>query len=344
MEPDAQDDPGRRSQLLARLAAERSHLLLHMEGLDEETLNHSPVFEGWTAAGLLAHLAYWESFAANRLVMLVDGRRIEIQPLGGDDTLETRNAAMRARFANLPFVEAVAICQKERRGFLLALAQTSDEALGRRVRLRPGWRVTPYKWARWPYRHDAEHAADLARWRKLYPPNDPSLRTIHRSLLRPILGLSRQEFLALATLVEPGRRETRPIEGAWTLKQVLGHLGDYERLGVVALKAMAAGCEPEYDTAIPDFDGYNAGRGATWAATSWAETWATYLATRQALLRVAETLPNEALARPFPAPWPAMTTACGYLLDMAEHEREHADDLRRAFGLPALPRRLGRAG
>ena len=47
-------------------------------------------------------------------------------------------------------------------------------------------------------------------------------------------------------------------------------------------------------------------------------------------------------ARPFPAPWQSTTTAGGYLLDMAGHEQEHADALRRALGLPALPRRLGR--
>jgi hypothetical protein len=135
----------------------------------------------------------------------------------------------------------------------------------------------------------------------------------------------------------------RPVEGWWSLKQVLGHLSDYERLGIVALKAIADGREPAYDVAIPDFDSYNAGRGVVWAALSWDEAWATYRATRQALLRLAEGLSDEALARPFAAPWPATTTACGYLLDMAQHEREHADALRRVFGLPALPRRLGRA-
>ena len=64
------------------------------------------------------------------------------------------------------------------------------------------------------------------------------------------------------------------------------------------------------------------------------------MATRQALLAVAATLDDAALARPFAAPWPATTTACGYLLDMAGHEGEHADALRRSLGLPALPRRL----
>jgi uncharacterized damage-inducible protein DinB len=341
MEPIAQSIPARRAQLQARLAAERTHLLLPLEGLDEAALSHDPVIEGWTASALLAHLAYWEAFAADRLAKLADGRRAEIQPLGENDTLEARNAAMRARFALLPFVEAVAICQKERRGFLMALSRVPDAVLDHRVQFRPGWRVTPHKWARWPYRHDAEHAIDLIRWRGQFPPNDPSRRVIHRSLLRPLLGLSRQEFIALAALIPEGERETRPVGGSWTLKQVIGHLSDYERLGIVALKALAAGREPAYETAIPDFDDFNNQRGEVWAAHAWEEVWAIFTATRQALLRLTETLPNETLVLPFAAPWLEMTTACGYLLDMAQHERGHAENIRRVLGLPALPRRLG---
>jgi hypothetical protein len=342
MEPITQGADVRRAQLLARLAAERASLFQQLEGLDEESLSTSHVIEGWTAAGLLAHVGYWDAFAADRLSKLLEGRRSEIRRLG-DESRDVRNAALRFQFAHLNIAEAVAICQKERRNFLTALDRMPDKMLYARVRLGPEWRPTPYSWVRWRYRHDAEHAVDFARWRRRFSPNDPALRIIQRSLLRPILGLSRREFLALAALVEPGQRETRPVEGMWSLKQVLGHLGEYERLGVVALKAVAAGREPAYDVTIPDFDAFNAGRGAIWAAASWADAWAAYLATRKALLLATEALPDEALARPFPAPWPATTTACGYLLDMAQHEREHADGLRRAFGLPPLPRRLWRA-
>jgi hypothetical protein len=317
---------------------------MQLEGVDEETLANKPVVDAWTVPSLLAHLAYWEAFAADRLAKLAGGRRGEIRPLGGDDSLEARNAAMRAQFTRLRFSEAAAACQKERRNFLSALGQLPDDALGRRVRLRPGWRVTPNKWARWPYLHDAEHAADLGRWRRTLPPNDPSLRVIHRSLLRPILGLSRSEFLALAALVPSGERETRPVEGKWSLKQVLGHLSDYERLGIVALKAIAAGREPHFGITITDFDTYNAGRGTAWAVEGWSEVWASFVATRRALLLLVESLPDDALTSPFTAPWPETTTVCGYLLDMAQHEQEHAEDLRQAFGLSNLPRRLGRVG
>ncbi len=345
MEPLESTLSPRRAALLARLAAERSFVLQQLEGLDEAALTHDPIFEGWPLPALLAHIAYWDAFAADRLGKLADGRPADIQPLGlGDDTLDARNAALRQRFATLPFVQAVAIGQKERRSLLLALGRLSDEVLFRRIRLRPGWQATPANWAGAPYVHDAHHSADLARWRKGYPPNDPEARVIHRALLRPLLGLARAELLALAALVPPSERETRPIEGDWSLKQVLGHLSDYERLGVVALRQVADGREPSYERTIEDFEGFNAERGPVWAARSWAEVWAQYVATRRALVEVALALDDAALARTFVGPDLETTTACGYLLDMAGHEQEHADALRRALGLPALPRRLGRAG
>lgn len=343
MEADIQTISPRRANMLARLAAERAYLLAQFEGLDDETLSESMIAEGWTAAGMLAHLASWEAFFADRVGKLAHSRRTEITPLTGDDPIQAHNASLKPRFDRLRFSEGMAISQKERRGLLLALGQLPDDLLFKRVRIRPGWRITPHRWVAVPIHHDAEHAADVVAWRRGFPPNDPSIRRIHRSLTRPILGLSRQEFLALAALVPSQERETRPLEGTWTLKHILGHLIEYERLGVTALKAVAAGRQPQYETTIADWDGFNNERAATWAATSWAETWAHYRATRQAMLLAAESLSDEELTRPFEAPWQQTTTACGYLLDMAQHEQEHADTLRRALGIRALPRRFGRA-
>lgn len=330
----------RRAALLARLAAERTNLLQRLEGLDEATLTHDPVIEGWPLPALLAQMAYWDAFSADRLGKLADGRQADIDPID-DATRDARNVVLRQRFAGLSFVEAVAMFQKERRGLLLALGRLPDAALFGRARLRPGWRATPAGWLRRRQRHDAAHAADLARWRAGYPPNDRSVRVIHRALLRPLLGLSRAELLALLALIPPQARETQAVEGTWSLPQVLGHISDYDRLGVLALRQLAAGQTPS-DAQTFAIEAYNTERGPFWATAPLAEAWAQFVATRRALLAVAETLDDAALIQPFTAPWGATTTAYGYLMDMAGHDQEHSDALRRERGLPALPRRLNR--
>ena len=321
------------AQLLARLAAERAHLLLQFEGEDETALTHEPILDQWTAAMLLAHLALEDARAADELFRSADGRGPDIRSDAAEAAPEAHHAVQHTQFAHLTFAEAVALLQKERRGFLMALGGCSDTILDQ---------PPPHDWATRPYRHDAGHAAEIVRWRAARPPTDPSLRVIHRALLRPVLALAQQEFVALAALVPADERESRPLEGEWSLKQIIGHMVDYERLGVIALKAVAVGREPVYEMPIPDFDAFNNSHATAWVKMTGNEVGVNYRATRRALLLLAEVLSDEALARPFAAPWLETTTACGFLLDMAQHQREHADTLRRAFNLPPLPRHLGR--
>ncbi|MCL4803494.1 MAG: DinB family protein, partial [Anaerolineae bacterium] len=236
----------KRAQLLARLAAERSHLYLQLEGLDDEHLSGLPAVGNWTAAALLADTANSEKIAADNLSRLANNRDTEIRPSIDEAPPEPRDTTSPHPFAGISFDEAIAIAQKERRNFLATLDRLEDEDLLRRVRSRSGRRIRPGKWATRPYRRDAQISADLARWRATLPLPDPALRTIHSALLRPILTLSRNEFLALASLIPPDDRESRPLEGIWTLKQMIGHLVDYEGLGIVALSAVAAGMEPDY--------------------------------------------------------------------------------------------------
>ena len=109
----------RRADLLARLAAERSFLLQQLEGLDEATLTHDPVFGGWTAAGLLAHLAYWDALTADWLSKLADGRPGDIRAAGNvDGALDTLVADRQRRFAGLPFAQGVSLCHHDRRVLL----------------------------------------------------------------------------------------------------------------------------------------------------------------------------------------------------------------------------------
>lgn len=337
------DEPNltvRRATLQARLAAERAGFLYQLRGLDEESLCTAPIGEGGTARDMFAHLGYWDAFYADRIQYISDGRRDEIKPLEGDAEIHRLNAEARQHFGRLDLGQAVAIAVKERNGFLATLARTTDDLLYRRIQLAPGWRVTPATWARWRYKHDAEHATEAGRWRRSYRSDRDPRPPASKVILRPFLGASRQEFMSLAALVVPDQRSTRPVCGPWTLRDVIGHLAVHEFMGVTALKDLTAGQSPEYPKTVRNFDTFNEAQVLARQGIGWAQTIDEYRAVRQALVTLLDNLSEEELVRPFVAPWGSPITGYQYLFGLAIHEQEHAAVLRNTLHLRPLPKRL----
>jgi len=65
---------------------------------------------GWTAAGLLAHLAFWDSFGAARLEKFVRDR--EPMELGSDALTEFINGAGMAQWTATPLATAAGLATK----------------------------------------------------------------------------------------------------------------------------------------------------------------------------------------------------------------------------------------
>lgn len=336
---DKMSEPARRADLQARLAAERANLFYALRGLDEETLCTAPLDGGWTVRDILPHLGYWDAFTADRLEKLIDGRREDIQWLD-PDALDGINAEVRLGFGPLDLGQAAAIAIKERNGFLVTLARMPDEVLFGRVNLGASWRVSPSTWVRRRHRHDAEHAAQINAWRRQLPVKPLPKPPASKIVLRPFLAASRRELMALARLLAPGEQDTRPICGAWTLRDVLGHLTLYEALGIAALRELAAGNQPQPDVTIRNFDAFNQAQALARQPIGWEQTLAEYKAVRKGLMTLVDHLSDSDLMRPFEAPWGSAVTSYQYVFGLGIHEQEHAAMLRQALGLRALPQRL----
>lgn len=330
----------KRAQLQARLAAERANLLYQLRGLDEETLCAVAIEDGWTARDIFPHLGYWDAFYANRMQLVLEGRRREIRSLDGEEALDELNAQTRQQFARLNLSEAIAICLKERHGFLATLARTPDELLYRRIQIRPGWRTSMYSWTRWRHQHDAEHATVIQQWRKRLARPELPRPPASKLLLRPLLQASRQEFMSLAVLLSSSERNTRPVCGPWTLRDVFGHISGYEFMGVMALKQLSEGETPSFTKTIRNFDAFNEAQVTAKQNLSWRQVLEEYRTVRRALVTLLDVLSDGVLMQPFVAPWGSPITGYQYLIGLAVHEQEHAAILRRALHLPLLPKRL----
>lgn len=339
----AQIEAGRRNQLLARLAAERSYFLRQFWGLDEATLSSNPVSGVgdivWTAKDLLAHMGRWDAFQAERISRLLGGRRHDIHRLD-EASLNAHNVEWYTQYRALSLEAALAVCLKERAGFLALLERVPDEELYRRRRLAAGWRTSIHSWVRRRYEHDAVHAQDLAAWRKQLPEAVRRQRLGPRFLLRAILKATRKEFLTTAALVPADKRETQPVCGVWSLKDLLGHLTDWELLGVEGLRQLANGQTPEFEQRIDSFDTFNNANAAARHDQPWDQIWQAFTETRQTLLALLDSLPDEALARPFVTPWGPTLNGYVWTSIWSSHEHEHGIDVRRALRLRGWPKRL----
>jgi hypothetical protein len=329
-----------RAQLWARLGAERYGLLRPFWGLDESTLSTIPVLDNWTAKDLLAHVAYWDRFRTDEMSKVADGRLAELQNLTSDD-MTPINAQVHQQFKEIPLENVIAILLKERGGFYALLERLSDVELHRRFTTPWGQRTQLRTWARWRWLHDESHAKHLAEWRQELPDDVKKKRLGPKYLLRALLLTSRKEFqLSALTLVPEDERTTLPVCGTWTLKDLLGHITDWEKVGIDGLRQLAAGQTPEFEYTIAlNFDEFNNANAAARRGQSWDEVWADYKETRQTLLHLFDQVPEEMMTREFMAPWQRPSNPYFWMTIWFGHEHEHVQDVRQAVGLK-LPKRL----
>jgi uncharacterized damage-inducible protein DinB/predicted RNase H-like HicB family nuclease len=308
-----------RRRLLAHLAAERSEFTAQFIGLDERVLLEWPVIDDWTVRDVLAHVAAWDQLFAERVELILAGREHE---MAGVD-LDERNAALHIEHQGWSLERALAACVKARADFLAALAQLSDEDFHRRRRFSWG-EASVRQWTGWRAMHDASHASELAAWREARSLG--SNVGLHEILLAGLTA-AREELLTAAALVPPQERTLRPVCGEWTLKDVLGHVADWEWLGVEGLRHMAAGDAPQVEQ-VTDVDAWNRDHAETRRGQPWERVWDDLHGARRALLEVLGGLGQAGLARSFPMSWGSEITPYGWIRAYLSHDRSHARDLR----------------
>jgi hypothetical protein len=173
------------------------------------------------------------------------------------------------------------------------------------------------------WRHDAMHAKEIAAWSVS---GQWAGKTGPSSVLLAALNAARHELLACAALVPASERASRMVCGAWTLKDVLGHIADWEQIGVQGLRDMVAGKAPQVEF-IDDIDAWNQVHAGLRRDQPWEEVWADLHAVRSALLETLNGTIQTTLDSSFRFPWGAQGTAYQWLTVFAGHDQEHAQDL-----------------
>ena len=316
-----------RAQLLSaatRLVAERAGLLEQLIGLEERTLTESPIFDDWTVKDLLAHIAAWDRWELREMRHMASGEILDLTEVRDTDAF---NADVVAAWRDRTLAEVLAELQEARVTWVAWLQALPDEEFFRQYLFEgEDWSFPGCVEVQW--RHDAEHAAQIAAWREA---EGLGGKTGPKAVLLAALDAGRDELLAAVALVPPEERASHPVCGEWTLKDVLGHVADWEWLGVGGLRQMAAGHVPQVGH-VEDIDAWNWAHVEVRRSQPWEAVWTDFHAARQALLEVLEGMSQAHLERSFPSPWGSEITPYRWVCVYLAHDREHAHGLKQALG------------
>jgi uncharacterized damage-inducible protein DinB len=307
--------------LVDDMAAERAGLLMACLGLDANTLVSTPVMGEWTVKDVLAHVAAWDDIHANRAELALAGREAEIVGV----ELDERNAELFVQRRGWSLEQALRTATDSRRRFLEIVGAANAEHLVRPIRLP--WRETSvWEFARWRARHDAVHTETIRAWRDAH---SSSCSHGPRSVLIAAMDAARNDLLCQIDRIPINERDTRPIMGDWTLKDVLGHMADWDLYALKALRAIRESRPLPY-VAESDVDEVNAQQVTARREQTWDQAWADFQNVRAKVINALADWYDEQLARAvnYPSDWGR--TAYGWFVGQtAEHDREHADALRR---------------
>jgi uncharacterized damage-inducible protein DinB len=328
-----------RKYIEMRLAAERARLLREFIGVDTHTLETVPVFADWTAANLLAHIGDYDYLFVERFKQVLDGKESEVASISDDgtpeDPLKKRNADLHARIKDWDLERSLEYFTDARIEFLNVLDKVSDEDIQRTRKFLWG-EATMYDWTRWRWRHDEGHAEDVRRWRA-------TLKTVDvpgaKNLAVEALLSARLDFVTSDAFVLNSERETRPVCGTWTLKDVCGHMADWDQyFANAALKML--GLEYEEIALDDDADKMN----AQWADARREQSWEEIVEDFNdefCLLWVTLDNANEEdfqhLSAGDDSPYPSVYHCAWSAL---EHYLDHAAVIRRELPVDDVPDRL----
>ncbi|MBO7743717.1 DinB family protein [Paenibacillus sp. MWE-103] len=161
---------------------------------------------------------------------------------------------------------------------------------------------------------EEEYAGDAGEYIRLVPEGN---------IIDILLAQEKQMTELLASLTE-SQSAYRYAEGKWTLKEVVGHIADSERVMSYRLLRFARGDE----TALPGFDQeLFISPFGSWTTAQLAED---YRAVRQATITLLRGLPPEAWSRKGTAN-NASITARALAYGMAGHELHHVGVIRNRY-------------
>lgn len=178
--------------------------------------------------------------------------------------------------------------------------------------------------------HEREHTAQarqiLLNWWEL---EGRKAKAGPKEGLLAALMVAREELLSAMATISPHERETEPVSGEWTLKDIVVHIAAWERLGAEGLRHMGGGRTPHVEH-VADIDAWNQAQCEACRDRSWEHVWSEFHATRMETVDALDAISLADLHKTYPFPWGEEGTAYQWVGIYVDHDWEHARDLMHA--------------
>ncbi|MCL4303903.1 MAG: DinB family protein [Anaerolineae bacterium] len=302
--------------IISDLKYGRTRLLQAIEGLSRRELTELPIYEGWTIKDVLAHVAGWDQRVLRTLPLMLQNRASEVASVEVDDF--NRESVQSWRDKSL--AEVLSEVQSTHQQILEILAGLDHKEVDMR-RERHGRIITIRSYViDVMIEHDREHAAEIELWRKNLEQNidsraaEANLAQERAAFLAAIKGLSE------ADLVE------RNASGTWSVKDVVGHITDWERLMLNAARHIH---DPSLPVVIPVTEDENEIMASRRTKESWEKVLHDFYEVSQAVDSFVAGLKMGDWSLRGPYPWPNdQGTLAELLWHITTHYTDHLPGLQ----------------
>lgn len=294
----------------------RARLLQAIEGLSRRELTELPIYEGWTIKDVLAHVIGWDHRVLKTLPLMLQNRASEVASVEVDDF----NRESLQAWGDKSFTELLSEVQSTHQRIMEIITKLDHIEVDMR-RERHGRIITIRSYViDVMIEHDREHAAEIELWRKNLEQNlDP--QAIQTELVQ-----ERAAFLALIEGLSAAEGLAINAAGTWSVKDVVGHITDWERLMLNATRHIH---DPSLPAVLPVTEAENEIMATRRAKESWEKVLEDFNEVRQAVDTFVAGLKMGDWTLRGPYPWPNdQGTLAELLWHISSHYMDHTADLK----------------
>lgn len=311
---------GSMAAIISGLEYSRSELLKSIEGLSHRELTKTPLYDDWTIKDVLAHVVGWDQRVVRTLPLMLQNRADEIPGV----EVEQHNRKSVEAWRDRSLAEVLAEIKSTHQQIIDILSSIDHVEIDMR-RERNGQVITIRSYViDIMIEHERRHAAEIREWRKSLD------QRFEPDAIKKMLEQNRARFLSLLDQFEEEDVLAEGAVGAWSIKDLVGHVADWEQRMLKAGRHIYDRSEPPVLPVGDPAADWNGIMAARRAGKTWPENHHDLLEIQRATQDfVARLKPGDWRLRG-PYPWPDdQGTLAELIFEIADHYADHIPDLER---------------